>query len=220
MIHLYIVCGSIFSHLVCFTPAAMSARPRSRKRPILAVSSAANVSTRPSQKRRRTSASVVDKENACSIRKKDSASKSCHGNQVVPDDDGARFAPDADFENLWDEDCSSSTVEKQVQLCDPKGYFVLLPTEVLHALLTLLDHRELAALGRTSSELLYAVEGFVFTHAGVRHVLPPLTGSPSHFAALGEPVLSSMSSTMCVHVHVHVLPDYIWTIVFGQKLEL
>lgn len=72
------------------------------------------------------------------------------------------------------------------------GFFSYLPTEILHLLLHLLDHSSLGNLAQSSPEMCDAVQAYVYTHAGLKQVLPKSPSSfidkvdPEDFRSLGK----------------------------------
>ena len=64
------------------------------------------------------------------------------------------------------------------------GFFVLLPTEILHSLLAFLDHGSLGYLALTSTEMCTAVKNYVYTLAGLRRVVPE---TPTSYADIVDP---------------------------------
>ena len=75
------------------------------------------------------------------------------------------------------------------------GLFVFLPTELCHKIFLLLDHAALGHLALTSTQVCTLVHNFLFTHAGLRKILPPSPSSfedevdPQNFAKLGKCLL-------------------------------
>ncbi|XP_064400088.1 F-box only protein 47-like [Halichondria panicea] len=63
---------------------------------------------------------------------------------------------------------------KKFQRLDPGGLFNSLPPEVLHKLFSMLDPESMLSLCLTSTVLISYVQGYVYTSAGLSHILPPL----------------------------------------------
>ena len=75
---------------------------------------------------------------------------------------------------------------------NPGGFFTSLPPEVLHKVLTLLELQDIYALCLTSHVIMSYVYGYVYTSAGLSHVIPPAptsstdNSSKTKFLALGK----------------------------------
>ena len=82
------------------------------------------------------------------------------------------------------------------------GLFVFLPTELCHMIFLLLDHAALGHLALTSTQVCSLVQSFLYTHTGLRKVLPPSPSSfkdevdPQNFAKLGKCLLLRSSLDM------------------------
>ena len=80
------------------------------------------------------------------------------------------------------------------------GVFFCLPLEILQFIFTFLDCNSLGILGLSSSELCAAVQNYVYTHTGLKQVLPRAPNSfseqvtMSQFGELGKSKSSSSSS--------------------------
>lgn len=74
----------------------------------------------------------------------------------------------------------------------PGGLLSSLPTEVLHKLLSLLDMESLLSLCLSSTAIVSYIRGYVYTRAGLSHILPPHATSIANsvskkkFHSLGE----------------------------------
>ena len=55
---------------------------------------------------------------------------------------------------------------------NPRGFFFILPNELLHHIFSLLSHAELGSLSLTSNEMNICVRDYLFTVMGSRHILP------------------------------------------------
>ena len=83
-------------------------------------------------------------------------------------------------------------VKKKFTSPSPGGFFISLPPEVLHKILAMLELQDILALCLTSHILISYVRGYVYTSAGLTHVLPsaPTSNmdnlSKANFLALGE----------------------------------
>ncbi len=75
---------------------------------------------------------------------------------------------------------------------DAGGLFNSLPPEVLHKLFSMLDPESILSLCLTSTVVISYIQGYVYTSAGLAHILPPLvtddmdTVSKRSFNLLGE----------------------------------
>ena len=89
------------------------------------------------------------------------------------------------------------------------GLFVYLPTELCHMIFLLLNHAALGHLALTSTQVCSLVQSFLYTHTGLRKVLPPSPSSfldevdPQNFAKLGKCLLLC-TPTQVIPWHVHV----------------
>lgn len=54
------------------------------------------------------------------------------------------------------------------------GSFVVLPLEIVHMILGRLSRESLGLLALTSVKMCSSVKNYVYTHAGLEHVLPKL----------------------------------------------
>ena len=121
---------------------------------------------------------------------------SCSTDQCVPSCYGAEFEIYSDGLQLdfYDDPCSSYAVDKKAEECrkleeHPLGSFALLPPEIFHLVLSLLEISDLDVLARTSAEMCVAVCGYVYTPVGLSRVLPQYSegdfAEPMEFNQLG-----------------------------------
>ena len=64
-------------------------------------------------------------------------------------------------------------------LTDAGGYFTFLPTEILHKIMAVLDHKDLISLALTSHDISSYVRGYVVTDSGFYHTLGFMPSSTS-----------------------------------------
>lgn len=115
------------------------------------------------------------------------------GDQRVPSQNGDVLLFSADPDDglqlsLFDSP-SSSTVKMEAGRKHPLGYFAVLPTEIFHLVLALLENSDLGVLANASGEMCIAVCGYVYTPAGLDLVLPQYSkgdfAEPWEFTQLG-----------------------------------
>ena len=121
---------------------------------------------------------------------------SCSTDQCVPSCYGAELEiyPDGLQVDFYDDPCSPCAMDKKADGCSeleehPFGSFAVLPPEIFHLVLSLLEISDLDALARTSAEMCAAVCGYVYTPAGLNSVLPQYSegdfAEPMEFNRLG-----------------------------------
>ena len=122
---------------------------------------------------------------------------SCSTDQCVPSCYGAELEIYSDGlqVDFFDDPCSSHyVVDKTAEECSkveehPLGSFAVLPPEMFHLVLSLLEISDIDALARTSAEMCAAVCGYVYTPVGLNSVLPQYSegdfAEPVEFNQLG-----------------------------------
>ena len=102
---------------------------------------------------------------------------------------------------------------KKFQRLDPGGLFNSLPPEVLHKLFSMLDPESMLSLCLTSTVLISYVQGYVYTSAGLSHILPPLvtndmdTVSKRNFNLLGEFIFNFVYFIIIIKLFSHCRND-------------
>ena len=100
------------------------------------------------------------------------------GDQLVPSQSFGVFSvANEGFQlNFFDDTCnclsSDNDTKVEVNKEHPLGYFSLLPTELFHYMLALLENSDLSTLASLSAEMCTVVCGYVYTPIGLNHVLP------------------------------------------------
>lgn len=77
-----------------------------------------------------------------------------------------------DFKNFSFTDSQPFTKKRNKICTQPGGYFSCLPPEILHKIISSLGLVEIISLVLTSRELGFYVCGYVYTAAGLSHILP------------------------------------------------
>jgi hypothetical protein len=133
-----------------------------------------------------------------SISRQYAVSQSCSTDQCVPSL-GAEleiYYSDGLQVDFYDDPCSSCKADKKTEEeeCNKleehaSGNFALLPPELFHLILSLLEVSDLDALAVTSAGMCAAVCGYVYTPAGLSSVLPQYSegdfAEPMEFNQLG-----------------------------------
>ena len=118
---------------------------------------------------------------------------SCSSDQSVPcNDDSDVFSAAIDCEqqtDFFDDPFIHYGIDEKVE-DHPLGSFSVLPPEIFHLVLRLLENSALDALASTSGEMCAAVSGFVYTLGGLNLVLPQYSegdfAEPLDFNCLGD----------------------------------
>ena len=128
---------------------------------------------------------AVSQPSSCST---DQCVPSCYGVEVEIYSDRLQV-------DFYDDPCSLHAVNKKTEVeCSkleeyPLGNFAVLPPEIFHLVLSLLEISDLDALAMTSAEMCAAVCGYVYTPAGLNSVLPQYSegdfAEPMEFNQLG-----------------------------------
>ena len=118
---------------------------------------------------------------------------SCNTDQCVPSCNGDEsLFPVAHNDGLqldfFDDYCLSNSIDKKSEE-HPLGSFAVLPPEMFHLVLALLENSDLDVLASTSAEMCVAVCGYVYTPVGLNFVLPQYSegdfAEPLEFNHLG-----------------------------------
>ena len=113
---------------------------------------------------------------------------SCYGTELEIYSDGMQV-------DFYSDRCSLYAADERAEVeCSkleehPLGIFALLPPEIFHLVLSLLEISDVDAVARTSSEMCAAICGYVYTPAGLNSVLPQYSegdfAEPMEFHQLG-----------------------------------
>lgn len=112
--------------------------------------------------------------------------------QHVPAHSGDELFSTSDDELNFFYEPSSPNMEDIIMNANeehPLGNFAILPTEIIHSILSSLEKSDLAVLASVSAEMCVAVCGYVYTPTGLNNILPKYSeggfADPMDFTELG-----------------------------------